>query len=164
MATSILVGQSMGAGEGSRARHTTVVSALGSSSLMLCVAVLLFVFATPIMALFVPGNPELIAQGALVLRIFTLTYPLTGLQLSLAGTFRGAGDTFTAMLLTIVGIWVVQLPAAYLLSHFSPLGANGLWWASVIAACVSTTMAILYFRSRRWMRVGEYLIPEGNRN
>ncbi|MCB1690700.1 MAG: MATE family efflux transporter [Halioglobus sp.] len=162
MATSILVGQHIGAGEGGRARQTTVVSAIGSSSLMLCIAVLLFSFATPIMALFVPGNPQLIEQGTLVLRIFTLSYPLTGLQLSLAGTFRGAGDTFTAMLLTLVGIWVVQLPAAYLLSRFSPLGSDGLWWAGVIAACVSTAMAILYFRSGRWMRVGERLTAAGN--
>ena len=151
MATSILVGQSLGAGDNSRARHATLVSAISSSSLMLVIGVSLFSFATPIMMLFVPEQPDLIAQGALVLRIFTLTFPLTGLQLSLTGAFRGAGDTFTAMLLTIAGIWLVQLPAAYLLSRHSPLGANGLWWASVISSCVSTAMVVLYFRSDRWL-------------
>ncbi len=152
MATSILVGQSLGASDSVRARRTALVSATANTSMMLLLAAVLFSFATPIVSVFVPGQPELIAQGALVLRIFSLSFPLSGLQLSLTGCFRGAGDTLTAMLLTVAGIWLVQLPAAYLLSRHTPLGADGLWWAGFIASCVGTVVAILYFRSARWMR------------
>lgn len=164
MATSILVGQSLGAGDSGRARSTVVQSALISCSLMLVVGAILFIFARPILGLFVPGDPELIEQGALVLRIFTLSFPLTGLQLALTGSFRGAGDTFTAMILTLTGIWLVQLPSAYILSHYTPLGANGLWWSSLIASCASTTLALLYFRSDRWMRAREMSAEPGTQN
>ncbi len=152
MATSILVGQRMGAGDHDRARATTYRSAALSFAMMLVIGSLLSVFAPFILGLFVPEDPALIRQGAAVLQILTLAYPLTGLQLAFNGAFRGAGDTFTAMLLTLCGIWLVQLPAAYVLSQHSPLGSDGLWWSNVVATCTTATVALVYFRSNRWLR------------
>jgi len=152
MATSILVGQQLGAGDAGRARATTRRSAQLSCALMLVVGALLFTLAETVLGIFVPEDPTLIQQGTRVLHIFTLVFPLTGLQLAFSGAFRGAGDTFTAMLLTLCGIWLVQLPAAYLLSQHSPLGSDGLWWSNVVATCTTATVALVYFRSNRWLR------------
>lgn len=96
--------------------------------------------------------PLLIEHCAVVLRIFVLGFPLSGIQMAMYGAFRGAGNTFSAMLLTLTGIWVIQIPLCVILSQYTPLGEMGLWWTSFIASSINTAIAVIYFKSNRWKR------------
>jgi Na+-driven multidrug efflux pump len=98
----------------------------------------------------VPNDPALVEHCAVVLRIFVLGFPLSGIQMAMYGAFRGAGDTFTAMLLTLAGIWLIQIPLYIILSQYTPLGEMGLWWTSLIASSINCAIAAIYFRSNRW--------------
>lgn len=48
-----------------------------------------------------------------------------GVQQVLTGAFRGAGDTFVAMVLAIVTLWMLQFPLSYALSKHTTLAENG---------------------------------------
>ena len=122
MAASTLVGQSIGAGDLGRAERITRVSALSSMALLGGASLLIIFAAAPIVRVFVPEDPGLVTAGADVLRWMAAAFALMGAQLSLAGTFRGAGDTFAAMLLSAAGTLPVQLPIAWLLSKHTTLG------------------------------------------
>ncbi len=152
MATSILAGQNIGAGNIDRARATTFQAAKTGTLLMITIGTLLFIFSDNIMRVFVPTDAALLAQSAHFLRLFTFSLPLVGIVMALNGTFRGAGDTLTVMLLTIIGAWGIQLPTAYILSRETSLGADGLWWSGVIANVIGTGVAYAYYRSNRWLK------------
>ncbi len=151
MATSILTGQAAGAGDKQNIRTIAKTSALFGLSLMLCITATLFFCATPIMKVFVPDAPELIQHGTQILRILALSLPLTGIQMAVNGSFRGTGNTFNVMLITLFGIWAIQIPTAYVLSQHTSLGVTGLWWSSVIAALISTSITLSYYQSSGWL-------------
>jgi Na+-driven multidrug efflux pump len=82
-----------------------------------------------------------------------MSFVFSGIQLGLAGTFRGAGDTFITMLLAAIGEWFVQLPIAWLLSKHIGLGADGIWWMFPIAGAINTLFAVAYFKWGRWRTI-----------
>jgi putative MATE family efflux protein len=153
MAASTLVGHSIGAGDLGRARRITRVSAwtglllLGSAGLLVALA------AAPIVRFFVPQDPALVMAGAETLRWMALSFGFSGVQLALAGTFRGAGDTIATMALAAVGVWLVLLPLAWLLSTHLEFGARGVWIAYPIAGAINLLLALLYLRHGRWQRM-----------
>lgn len=149
-ATAVMVGQSAGGGNSERARRITLAAAGFNALFMAMVAVALLTASRTIVSVFVPTDPELVRSAAGILQILALSFPLAGINMALSGAFRGAGKTFVAMLMTLCGIWVVQLPSAYLLSTYTALGEAGLWWASVIASAANVLIGWAYFRSGRW--------------
>ncbi len=150
MATSILVGQAMGAGDPRQARRTALTASAINIALMGSLTAGLVLAARPIVTLFVPNDPALIDYGAPALGILALAYPFMGLQMAMTGTFRGAGKTLPAMLLTLLGIWGIQLPLAFSLSRLTPLEDMGLWWAMPLGAALNAGIGGLYFISGRW--------------
>jgi putative MATE family efflux protein len=153
MAASTLVAQSIGAGDRQRAEQIAVHSTWVSLLLLGAVGVVFFFAAVPIVHFFVPEDAELIAAGATVLKFMAASFVFSGVQLGLAGTFRGAGDTFITMLLATIGVWLVQLPIAYLLSKHTALGASGLWTMFPIAGFINTALALAYFKWGHWRSI-----------
>lgn len=150
MAASTLVAQCIGAGNRQRAEQVAVYSVWVSVALLGAIGMAFYFAATPIVRFFVPDDPALIEAGTVVLRFTAASFVFSGAQLGLAGTFRGAGDTFITMLLAAIGVWCVQLPIAYLLSKHTALGALGIWWMFPIAGAINTVFALAYFKWGRW--------------
>jgi Na+-driven multidrug efflux pump len=124
-----------------------------SLALLGSIGVLFYFCATPIVRFFVPDDAALIEHGTVVLRFTAMSFVFSGVQLGLAGTFRGAGDTFITMLLAAIGVWCVQLPIAYVLSKHTALGALGIWWMFPIAGAINTLFALAYFKWGRWRSI-----------
>lgn len=153
MATATLVGQSMGAGNRQRGEEIAVLSAWVAFILLSAAGVAVFFGAVPIVRFFVPADPALIEQGALVVRLMAISFGFVGAQMGLSGAFRGAGDTVATMVLAIVSIWVLQLPLAWLLAKHTSLGSTGLWLAYPLSSIVTTVASIVYFRRGRWKKI-----------
>jgi Na+-driven multidrug efflux pump len=64
----------------------------------------------------------------------------------------GAGDTMPAMLISLMMIWVVQLPLAYFLPRLTDFGVYGVRWALVIGIFAGAVAYIVYFHIGRWKR------------
>jgi len=116
MASSTLTGQNIGAGKTNRAEQITKLSALTSFVFLTAVGILAFIFARPISAIFIPGEIATIQSSVLFIKIMALTFGFTGIQMSLNGLFRGSGNTMISMALSIISLWVLRFPLAYLLS------------------------------------------------
>ncbi len=151
IAISILVGQYIGAGDRHQLNRIGRVSALFGFACMSVVGAAFFVWAEPVAAFFMPNDEALLPHATLALRIFAISFPLSAAQLALTGLFRGAGDTFNTMLLTLIGTWVIQLPLALVLPATS-LGVSGLWWSGTLAAVITLCITWIYFSSARWSR------------
>jgi putative MATE family efflux protein len=153
MATATLVGQNIGAGNVQRAVRVATLSGRAAFLLLTAAGILFFAFAPHVVRFFVPHDESLVASGALVVRYMSISFGFIGLQQSLMGAFRGAGDTFMPMTLAIVNVWVLQLPVAYLLSRHTSLGVLGLWYTFPLSAIVTTVLAAVRFRTHSWRRI-----------
>ena len=145
MATSTVVGQNVGAGQRLRARQTATVGAWISFGVLTAAGLLAALFARPLVAAFVPTEPQVIADGARFLRIMAPTWGFIGAQTVIGGAFSGAGRTYVSMVLAITSLWVLRFPVAWLLSARTDLGVDGIWWAFPISYVGGAVLAIAWF-------------------
>jgi putative MATE family efflux protein len=150
MATSTLVGQNIGAGKIKRAEKITKLSSLISFITLTVVGALLFLFAKQISAFFIPGEIETIQASALFIKIMALTFGFIGVQMSLAGLFQGSGNTVASMVLSIISLWILRFPLAYILSAHTRLAEVGIWIAFPIANVIAALVAIIWFLKGTW--------------
>jgi Na+-driven multidrug efflux pump len=109
-----------------------------------------FLFAPGIVAFFVPQSPPVIAEGAHLIRIISWSFGFIGLQFALLGVLRAAGEMIPAMLTSLVSLWVLQIPLAYVLSKHTSLSTDGLWWAMPTSNVASSLIAGMLFLRGSW--------------
>lgn len=149
-ASSALIGQNIGAQRIDRAERTAWLSAAIGFVLLSLVGVVTFVFARPIVTLFVPDAPAVIETGSLFVRITALAYGVVGAQIVLTGAFRGSGNTLVAMAIALVSQWMLQFPLAWLLAERSGLGATGIWIAYPIQNVLTALIVVIWFARGSW--------------
>ena len=152
MATSTLVGQNMGAGKIDRAERVAKISAIVGFSTLTLAGVFTFIFAKEIVALFIPGEIATIQLSSMFLRIMSLSFGFIGIHQVLNGVFRGAGDTLTPMVLSIIFLWGIHLPLAYILSKYTSLAEVGIWIAYPISNVVIAFLILIWFIKGSWKK------------
>ena len=80
------------------------------------------------------------------------SFGFIGLQFALMGVLRASGNTFAAMLITLVSQWALQFPLAYILSHHTALQADGLWWAFPASNVATCLIAGIWFARGDWKK------------
>lgn len=145
LACSTLVAQNLGALRPDRARQTARYAIATSFLGLLLVGGLLFVAARPLVRFFLAGDAAVTADAVEFVRIAAASLCFTGVQQSVSGSLRGAGNTLAAMLLTIISTWVLQFPIAWYLSSHTALGFRGLWWSFVVSNALAALLALLWF-------------------
>ncbi len=150
MAVSTLVGQNIGAGNLDRAARVAVLGAGWGFAILTGVGLLAYVSADHLVAFFVPGDPEVISQGARFIRIMCLAWGGIGVQLCMVSTFRASGNMLISMVIALVAQWVVQFPLAYILSKHTPLGSEGLWWSFPVTNLLVPIVAAAWFAHGGW--------------
>lgn len=152
MATSTLIGQNIGAGKMQRAEQIARISSMISFGLLTIAGILTFIFAHYLTATFIPGDPAVIDSGALFVRIMALTFGFIGIQQTINGTLMGSGNTTASMILSIIALWVIQFPLAYILSKHTTLGAEGVYWAFPISNILSAIITVAWFSTGSWKK------------
>ncbi|HTT99885.1 MAG TPA: MATE family efflux transporter [Rhizomicrobium sp.] len=150
MATSTLVGQSIGAGDMARAEKVARLSAIITFTSLTAVGLLCILIAPDIVRFFVPEDPRVIAEGAHYIRIVAWSFGFIGLQFALMAVLRAAGEMIAAMVISLVSQWVLQIPLAFALSKYTPLGIDGVWWSTPIANFATALVAALWFARGTW--------------
>ena len=79
----------------------------------------------------------------------SLTYGFVGMQMGAIGTLRGSGNTRSAMTLSIYTIGIM-VTSGYVLSTFTSLGMQGIWWAYAISNAAGALLALSYITLGRW--------------
>lgn len=150
MATSILAGQTIGAGDVHRAERIARLSALITFGVLSGVGVIAFIFAPAIATLFVPNDPAVTAEASVFIRTVAWSFGFIGLQFALMGVLRASGNLMTAMIISLVSQWCLQFPIAFILSQKTPLGAQGLWWAFPASNVATAAIAGVAFSRGDW--------------
>jgi Na+-driven multidrug efflux pump len=149
-AVSTLVSQNMGAGNTQRAARVTILGSSYSFGMLSMVGILAYIVAPTLVAFFVPGDSEVIAEGAQFIRIMCLAWGGIGVQLCIVSAFRGSGNMLVAMVLALVSQFVLQFPLAYVLSKHTSLQAFGLWWSFPITTIAVAIISVGWFAQGGW--------------
>ena len=128
VAATTLVGQNLGANQPAVARKAGFLTIYMCIAMMSTIGVFLFVFAVPIVGFFTT-EPEVIVEGARVMRIMAFAMPFMATARVAAGALRGAGDTRYVMWGTGASIWIARLGLAYVFVQWLDWGLVGAWMA-----------------------------------
>ncbi len=150
ISTTTLVGQNIGAGKVYRAERVAVLSGKVAFWGLSGIGMLLFFAARPLTAFFVPDDEYVIYHGAMFIKIMAPSFGLLGLQQVMNGVFNGAGFTLASMLISLIGLWIVRFPLAYVLSNNTVLGFEGIWWAFPISNLIAAIVALIWFKNGQW--------------
>lgn len=150
IATTSLVGQNIGAIKIKRAEKVANLSSQIAFFGLTGMGILMYFFAVPITAFFIPEDPEVIQDAALFIKIMAPSFGLLGVQQVLNGVFNGAGFTKASMLISILNLWIIRFPLAFLLSHKTELSAEGIWWSFPVSNAIAALVAFIYFKQGYW--------------
>ena len=150
-AAATLVGQNLGARKPERAAQAVWRTGLYNMLFLGTIGVFFFVFATPIVRLFV-DDPAVVAIATMALRTLSCgnigyAYGMVMLQ-----AYNGAGDTLTPTIVNFFGFWVLELPLAWVLATWLNLRSEGAFLSIVVAQCAIAAAGIVLFRRGKWMQ------------
>ena len=124
-AFSTFIAQNYGAGKQERIRKGLKGAVLVSVVFCVIVSALVFVFAKPLMLLFVEaGETEIIAEGVRYLHIEGAFYCGIGCLFLLYGLYRAVAKPGMSVVLTVISLGT-RVALAYLLS--AVIGVTGIW-------------------------------------
>ena len=155
-ATATLVGQNLGAGRPRRAWDTVWVSTGLYVSLMVVAGSLIYAFAEALIGAF-DSHPRVIEEGARLLHVAILCFPLLAVAMTVSRAFAGAGRTLPMMVVAAIAHLGFQVPLVYVLS--ARMGPTGAYVGMALAFCVHGVLAALLFLHRfgPWRR-GEMVL------
>jgi putative MATE family efflux protein len=152
MAATTLVGQGLGAGNPKLAESYGYATWRLCSWVMGAMAIVLFVFPEYLIGIF-NREPEVVALGAMCLRLIAFAQlPFAGIMV-LTGALRGAGDTIWPLVIAAIGMWVVRLSLAWVLVTYFHMGLMGAWLAMLLDFWVRGFLTFLRFRSGKWQHI-----------
>jgi len=149
IAAGALVAQKLGAGSPEDAESVGWISMLLGGGLLAVFGVLFLLIPEQLVGL-VTQDPEAIALGATCLRITAIAQPLMAIHDTMAGALRGAGDTRSPMLVTLVGCVLMRLGACYLLAWPLGLGLVGIWIGTTLDWLLRASWITALFWRGRW--------------
>lgn len=153
-ACAALVSLGIGRGALNIVRRVTSHSAVLNVAMMSAAGLLYFVFAPELIRLFSLSEgrsllPQDVAAGTRYLRISVFSYPGLALCVVWSHALNGAGSFKTPLLLDVVGLLVLQVPLAWVLTSVFH-DAAGAWWALVVSHSALALVYYLVFRRGSW--------------
>ena len=148
-AFSTFIAQNYGAKESERIRAGLKSAVCISMAFCVVISALVFVFARPLMAIFVDaGETEVILEGVRYLRIEGAFYCGIGCLFLLYGLYRALGRPGMSVVLTVVSLGT-RVALAYLLSAIPAIGVIGIWWSVPIGWALADLTGLFYYKARK---------------
>ncbi|MFB6115185.1 MAG: MATE family efflux transporter [Candidatus Nanohalobium sp.] len=142
-----MTGQNLGAGNEERAEAASNAGAKYTFAILTAIGVVTFAFAYPIASIFTK-SPEVAAVAAEFLRYVSFSFGFIGVLRSYTGSFRGAGATITAAIISVGTLGGIRLPVAYFGAQ--SLGTIGVWIAFFASNTIGAIIAYLWYRRGAW--------------
>ena len=152
IATSTLVGQSIGAKKIDLARLSMKRNCQIALMMMGFFAFIFLAFAKPMAKVFHPEQ-DVLALSAFCIMIAAIEQPALAIYMVYAGGLRGAGDTLSPMIVTIAGTLCFHLPVAYIFGIVLEWGLAGIWFGAALGWILRSIAVYVLFRSGRWKKI-----------
>ena len=145
-AFSTFIAQNFGGGQRERIRKGSRVAFLATTFFCALISLLVFVFARPLMLIFVPAyETEIISIGVEYLRIEGVFYCGIGYLFLFYGFYRAVRRPGMSVVLTVISLGT-RVALAYALSVIPSVGVLGIWWSIPIGWFLADIIGWWYYR------------------
>lgn len=161
-AAATLAGQYLGLGDVERARQAARFCWLTGGGIMAVIGLAFIAFPYELVWLLAPGDAELRAMAAPLIRICGPVQFFFGTSLVLGKAMQGAGDTVGPMRLTYLSTFCIRVPAVYLCAVDDAfglgygiglgLGLTGVWYGLCAELVIRGLLFIARYRRGTWLR------------
>lgn len=148
-ATAVMVGQYLGAKDSDGASHVVRFGVETISVFIVIGMSITFFFGNLVTGFFI-NEPEVIAYGAELFRVVSISVVFFSLFTVINGAFQGGGDTRPIMVFNIIRLWGIRVPLAYILSTTLGMGPSGIWWAMFLSNFVVSIANFILYSTGRW--------------
>jgi putative MATE family efflux protein len=150
-ALSTFVGQNIGAKKTGRIRTGLISTLKMAGGITVATSVFIILCGHLLMRMFTQ-DIEVIRTGDQYLTIVSSFYLIFTLMFTFNGIMRGAGDTLIPMFFSLISLWIIRIPLAFLLS--SRIGSQGIWWAIPAGWMIGLILSFGYYKTGRWKKKG----------
>lgn len=154
-ALSAFIGQNYGAKRNDRVIEGFKVATRIMTYIGILTSLILFFGAEPLFKIFINEEPTT-SMGVDYLRIISISQLFMCIEITLTGGMSGLGRTMTPALIGVT-FNAARIPLAYLLSTFTLLGINGIWWtisgSSIVKGVALVLMTFFVLRHLQLMTV-----------
>jgi putative MATE family efflux protein len=148
LAASALVGQNLGAGQEARAREAVRLTVRYCLVVTVTTAVAFLLFPKTLVTLFT-SDRDVIADGALYLRVIAFAQIGQSFELILEGALAGAGYTFWPQIVS-TSLTALRIPLAAWWS--GAVGLLGIWLALSVTAILRGVAMVVFWKKGAWRR------------
>ena len=151
IAGATLTGQHLGASDPDKAYDSGFKAALMTILSMGTLGIILAVFSRELSTFFI-DDIDVVDKAVIFVWMLGIMQPFMAIEFSIGGAVRGAGDTKSPLIITMIGLVLIRVPLAYL---FYSLGLSIEWiYATLIADYfIKGVLLAIRYKSRRWMKV-----------
>jgi putative MATE family efflux protein len=152
-AIDTMVGQNLGADRPDRASRAVWLAAGTGAGVMGLVAIVAAINPEPVVSIFlgdVGRAAETIQYGVEYIRIRSVEFAFIGITQVMLGAFRGAGNTETAMVISIITLWVGRVGTVLVLVFLLGWGATGVWIGMAVGNTLGAFVSVPWFLRGRW--------------
>ncbi len=148
-ATATLAGNALGAKDNKRMKELTRMILALEVGMMIVSGGLLFLFAPNMMGLF-SRSAEVIALGALVLRMVAVSEPFYGVSIVIEGLLQGVGKTTTPFVYNVLGMWGVRIVGTFICTQLLGLSLVSAWACMIAHNLLLFVLFVIHYLSGRW--------------
>lgn len=148
-AFSTFIAQNYGAKERERIQKGLKEAVRISSIFCIIISILVYIFAKPLMVIFVDANEtSIILEGVCYLRIEGAFYIGIGCLFLLYGLYRALGRPGMSVVLTVFSLGT-RVALAYILSSIPALRVTGIWWSVPIGWALADIVGLAYYKKNK---------------
>lgn len=152
IAASTLVGKSLGQKRVDRAdifiKETNRLALITS----IFFAFLFFFLGPKIVGLYT-DDLNIIEASKNIMKVIAFIQPFQASAFAISGGLRGAGDTLSTLIVTIIGVFLVRLSLAYILIEIVGLGVIGAWIAMLSDQIIRWIGISIRYKTDKWKHI-----------
>jgi len=143
------VGQNIGAGKVDRVNRGLWATIKMSVLFSVIITAIILIWGDKMMVVFTT-NPRVVDIGYHYLMVVSFFYVAFAVMFCINGLLRGAGAAVVPMYITLLSLWIVRIPLAYLLSKTFGMNEAGVWWSIPIGWLMGAVASTIYYRYGSW--------------
>lgn len=148
MAVSSMAAQNVGAQKWDRVHATARVGVIFSVLLTGAIVILIEVFSTQALGVFVPAGSVALHTAEHLNRIAAWSFVLLGISMVIFGVVRATGAVFPPLVILTIALLGVRFPLAMTL--LDSWKADAIWWSFPISSFVAVVLSFLYYKYGHW--------------
>ena len=152
IATSSLVGQSLGARRTDLAYIHGKASQRIGSVISLTLAIIIIINRSLIISLF-SRNHEIIVLGSQILIILSFIIQFQIAQVITVGSLRGAGDVKFVATLSLLSVTIMRPALTFLFAYTFGLGLYGAWISVIVDQMIRYVVSRIRFQNAEWIKI-----------